>query len=103
MQALGGISGLKRVAMQIIVLALVLEMCVLLGPYFMQSVVDHVAVTGDTHLLVTLVIGFGLLLFIEHGISALRSWVLLYLGTNINLQWQGNVFAHLLRLPVGFF
>lgn len=102
-QALGRIVGLKRAAAQIVVLALVLELCVLLSPYFMQSAIDHVAVTADRNLLATLVIGFGLLLLIQHGISALRSWTILYLGTTINLQWQGNVFAHLLRLPMSFF
>jgi ATP-binding cassette, subfamily B, bacterial CvaB/MchF/RaxB len=102
-QALGRIVGLKRAVVQIVVLALVLELCVLLSPYFMQSAIDHVAVTADRNLLATLVIGFGLLLLIQHGISALRSWTILYLGTTINLQWQGNVFAHLLRLPMSFF
>jgi ATP-binding cassette, subfamily B, bacterial CvaB/MchF/RaxB len=102
-QALGRIVGLKRAVVQIVVLALVLELCVLLSPYFMQSAIDHVAITADRNLLATLVIGFGLLLLIQHGISALRSWTILYLGTTINLQWQGNVFAHLLRLPMSFF
>jgi ATP-binding cassette, subfamily B, bacterial CvaB/MchF/RaxB len=102
-QALGRIVGLKLAVVQIVVLALVLELCVLLSPYFMQSAIDHVAITADRNLLATLVIGFGLLLLIQHGISALRSWTILYLGTTINLQWQGNVFAHLLRLPMGFF
>ncbi len=102
-QALGRILGLRRAAVQIVVLALVLELCVLLTPYFVQAVVDHVALTADRNLLATLTIGFGLLLLIQHGISALRSWTILYLGTTINLQWHGNVFAHLLRLPMSFF
>jgi ATP-binding cassette, subfamily B, bacterial CvaB/MchF/RaxB len=102
-QSLGRIVGLKRAAAQIVALALVLELCVLLAPYFMQAVVDHVALTADRSLLATLVVGFGLLLLIQHGIGALRSWAILYLGTTINLQWHGNVFAHLLRLPTSFF
>ncbi len=35
--------------------------------------------------------------------AALRSWVVLYLGTTLNLQWLSNVFSHLLRLPVAWF
>src|SRR6185436_11358715 len=36
-------------------------------------------------------------------LSVLRSWVVLYLSTTLNLQWLANVLSHLLRLPVGYF
>jgi ATP-binding cassette, subfamily B, bacterial CvaB/MchF/RaxB len=102
-QTMGRITGLPRAITQIIAVALVLELCVLLTPYFMQLVVDQVAVTGDKGLLLTLVIGFGCLLLFQHCISAMRSWAILYLGTTMNLQWHSNVFSHLLRLPLSFF
>jgi ATP-binding cassette subfamily B protein RaxB len=44
-----------------------------------------------------------LLLIVQQIFSALRSWVLLHIGTNLSLQWRTNVFAHLLRLPVQYF
>jgi len=40
---------------------------------------------------------------VQVALSALRSWVVLYLGTTLNLQWLANVFSHLLRLPVSWF
>jgi ATP-binding cassette subfamily B protein RaxB len=40
---------------------------------------------------------------IQVGLSVMRSWVVLYLGTTLNLQWLANVFSHLLRLPVSYF
>jgi ATP-binding cassette subfamily B protein RaxB len=48
-------------------------------------------------------LGFLLLAVIQVAITALRSWVVLYLGTTLNLQWLANVFSHLLRLPVSWF
>jgi ATP-binding cassette subfamily B protein RaxB len=35
--------------------------------------------------------------------GAIRSWAVLYLSATLNLQWLGNVFAHLMRLPVAWF
>jgi len=32
-----------------------------------------------------------------------RSWMVMVLGQTLSLQWMGNVFAHLVRLPVDFF
>ncbi|HSB26068.1 MAG TPA: peptidase domain-containing ABC transporter [Burkholderiaceae bacterium] len=102
-QLLGRVTGLKRSLAQIILLAAVLEFFVLLSPFFMQWVVDDVLVTVDRDLLVTLGIGFALLVAIQVATAAIRSWGVLHLSATLNLQWLGNVFAHLLRLPLGWF
>jgi ATP-binding cassette subfamily B protein RaxB len=102
-QLLGRVTGLKRSLGQIVALALVLEFFVLLSPFFMQWVVDDVLVTADRDLLVTLGIGFALLVAIQVATSAIRSWAVLHLSATLNLQWLGNVFAHLLRLPLAWF
>ncbi|HEY2927191.1 peptidase domain-containing ABC transporter [Piscinibacter sp.] len=102
-QLLGRVSGLKRSLLQIFALALALEGFLLLSPFFMQWVVDSVLVGADRDLLVTLGIGFGLLVFIQVATGAIRSWAVLYLSATLNLQWLSNVFAHLMRLPVRWF
>jgi ATP-binding cassette, subfamily B, bacterial CvaB/MchF/RaxB len=102
-QLLGRVSGLKRSLLQIFVLAVALEAFTLLSPFFLQWVVDGVLVSADRDLLVTLGIGFGLLVLIQVGTGALRSWAVLVLSATLNLQWLGNVFAHLMRLPVAWF
>ncbi|HEX6721620.1 MAG TPA: peptidase domain-containing ABC transporter, partial [Burkholderiaceae bacterium] len=53
--------------------------------------------------LVTLGIGFTLLVGIQAATAAIRSWAVLHLSATLNLQWLGNVFAHLLRLPLSWF
>ncbi|MCR5866145.1 peptidase domain-containing ABC transporter [Aquincola sp. J276] len=100
---LGRVSGLKRSMAQVFVLALVLEAFMLLSPFLLQWVVDGVLVTGDRDLLVTLGIGFGLLVLMQVATGAVRSWAVLVMSATLNLQWLSNVFAHLMRLPVAWF
>jgi ATP-binding cassette, subfamily B, bacterial CvaB/MchF/RaxB len=102
-QLLGRVSGLKRSLLQIFALALALEAFMLLSPFFMQWVVDGVLVSADRDLLVTLGLGFGLLVLIQVATGAIRSWAVLYLSATLNLQWLSNVFAHLMRLPMPWF
>lgn len=102
-QMLGRVTGLKRSLVQIFALALALESFLLLSPFFMQWVVDGVLVGADHDLLLTLGVGFGLLVLIQVATGAIRSWAVLHLSSTLNLQWLGNVFAHLMRLPVSWF
>ena len=102
-QLLGRVTGLKRSLLQIFVLALGLEAFTLLAPFYLQWVVDNVLVSADRDLLVTLAIGFGLLVLVQVGTGAIRSWAVLHLSATLNLQWLANVFSHLMRLPVAWF
>jgi ATP-binding cassette subfamily B protein RaxB len=99
----GPVTGLSRSLAQVVLLALLLQAVALLSPFYMQWVVDGAVVSEDRDLLTVLGLGFLLLAGVQVAISALRSWVVLYLGTSLNLQWLANVFAHLLRLPVSWF
>ncbi len=100
---IGPVRGLKRAVAQILLLAIALEAFVLGSPFLLQWVVDDVVVSNDRDLLLTLGIGFGLLVLLQVVAAALRSWAVLHLSATLNLQWLGNVFAHLLRLPVAWF
>lgn len=100
---LGHVSGLVQSGVQILLLAAALEMFALVSPFFLQWVVDNVVVSSDRDLLTTLALGFSLLMFAHQAISSIRSWVLIYFSTTLNLQWRANIFTHLLRLPVQYF
>ncbi len=102
-QLMGPVSGLKRSLGQIGALALALEVFVLLSPFFMQWVVDGALVSADRDLLLTLGLGFTLLVLVQVATAAARSWAVLVLSSTLNLQWLVGVFAHLLRLPVDWF
>jgi ATP-binding cassette subfamily B protein RaxB len=100
---IGPVRGLKRSLGQIVLLALALEAFVLGSPFLLQWVVDDAVVGNDRDLLLTLGIGFGLLVLLQAATAALRSWAVLHLSATLNLQWLANVFAHLMRLPVAWF
>lgn len=100
---MGTVTGLKRSLSQILLLALVLELIALASPLFLQLVVDKAIVSSDRELVTTMGVGFSLLAILQAGVSALRSWGVMYLSSNLNLQWVSNVFIHLLRLPLPYF
>lgn len=102
-QLTGKVHGLKRSLLQIGAVALVLELFAIAMPLMSQLIVDDVLVSGDRELLTVIVLGFGLLLVCQTVIGLARSWMVMVLGQTLSLQWLGNVFAHLVKLPVSFF
>lgn len=99
----GRITGLSRSFGQILLLAASLEVFALVSPFFLQWVLDNVIVSGDRDLLTTLALGFGLLMLLQQAVSVIRGWVIMYMGTTLNVQWRANVFTHLIRLPMQYF
>jgi ATP-binding cassette subfamily B protein RaxB len=69
----------------------------------MQWVIDDALVAGDRDLVTVLGVGFLLLVIVQAAMSAVRSWVTTTLATDLNFQWLGNAFAHLMRLPLEYF
>lgn len=102
-QLTGPIRGLGRALGLLLLLSLALQVLVVLGPFFLQWVVDQVLVSADRDLLTVLALGFALVLLLQTGVTVLRGWAVAYLAARLGLQWMGNVFAHLLKLPLEFF
>jgi ATP-binding cassette subfamily B protein RaxB len=102
-QLTGKVTGLAGALAMILGLSLALQVFVILGPFFMQWVVDQVLVSADRDLLALLGLGFGLVVLSQVAIGLLRGWSVIYLSNRLGLQWTGNVFAHLLKLPLDFF
>jgi len=100
---LGRLVGVRRQMIQIFIISLALQICALLSPLYIQSLVDHALISGDRHLIAILSLGFLFLALFQVGIGALRSWVVLKLGTEMSVQWAVNVFSHMIRLPQAFF
>lgn len=99
----GPVTGMARSLAQVLLLALSLEVFAILSPLFIQWVVDEALVTANRDLLATLAIGFALLVIVQQLVGTLRAWVIMHCGTMLSLQWHGNTFAHLLRLPMPYF
>lgn len=99
----GHVSGLKRALIQIFLLAALLEGLAVVSPLFLQLAVDKVAAAYNPGLLTVLGLGFMLLIVLQSAVGGIRSWVTLYFGTSLKLQWYANIFSHLVRLPISFF
>jgi ATP-binding cassette subfamily B protein RaxB len=102
-QLTGRVQGLWRALALIFAVALVLQLFAIVAPLFNQMVVDDAIAAHDSDLLTVLVIGFGLLFVVQTALGLARSWMIMVLGQTLALQWVGNVFAHLVRLPVDWF
>lgn len=100
---MGHVVGLWPSLAQIFAMALVLELFAIVAPLQQQLVVDDVLTSGDLNLLTVLVLGFGISMLVQTLIGLARSWMVIVLGQTLSLQWTGNVFSHLVRLPVVFF
>lgn len=96
-------TGIKRALLQVLVLTLVLQMFVLVSPYYMQLAIDQALPALDKDLLTVLALGFGLFTVINAGASLLRSFVLLVAGTNISYGLASNIAWRLFRLPIQWF
>ena len=97
------IRGLKRTLAQALVLSAILQLVVLVSPFYLQLTVDEVLVKFDADLLLVLAFGFGGLAVLNAVAGLLRGYVLLYFGNMLNYQMVSNLFAHLIRLPADFF
>jgi len=102
-QLTGRVTGLRRSLARIVLLSLALQVFVVLAPFYMQWVVDQALVSADRDLLVVLGLGFGLSIVLQAAIGLLRGWSVAHLSSGLSSQWTGNVFAHVLKLPMGFF
>ncbi len=100
---MGQLIGLRRALGQVFVLALAIEIFAVSSPFFMQWVIDHALLTGDRDLLLTLALGFALLLLLRIAVTAMRGWVLIGLGASLKVQGRANLFTHLVNLPPSYF
>lgn len=99
----GHLQGLWPAVVKILLLALCIEVFTLLSPLYLQWVLDQVVVSADRDLLTTLAIGFALVAILRVLTTALRGYLLMYVSSLASVQWQSNVFTHLLRLPTTYF
>jgi len=99
----GNVHGWRTALIQVVILALGLQLFTIVGPLYLQWVVDGALVSADRDLLTLLGIGFLVVTFARVAIGAARSWMIAWLSAKISVQWITNVFSHLLTLPIGWF
>ncbi|MBV5262184.1 peptidase domain-containing ABC transporter, partial [Synechococcus moorigangaii CMS01] len=88
---------------QALALSLFLQVFVLLGPYYMQLVIDEAILKGDLSLLTAIAVGFGLLKIFEATTTVLRGLVFQFLSSVLSFDMKASLFRHMIRLPLPFF
>jgi ATP-binding cassette, subfamily B, bacterial CvaB/MchF/RaxB len=97
------IRGSSVALLQVFILSLILNLFVLVSPFYLQFVIDEVVARGDADLLLVLALGFGLVAGLKVATTAIRSLILLILQNAIHLQMGIRLFRHLIRLPISYF
>ena len=97
------INGLKRSVVQVLLLSFIMQVAILVAPFYLQLTVDEVIQTRDIELLYVLALGFTGLLIIQVISTAIRNWVINALGFMISFQVIANLARHMLRLKTDFF
>lgn len=99
----GQIHGLPPVLLQVIGLALAIEILALAMPFQLQWVIDQVLLSADRPLLLVMTLGFLIAIAVQTGLTIARAWVVSWLGATLNAQWVTNLFGHLMKLPLDYF
>lgn len=102
-QVTGRFSGLIPSALSILCISLFIELITLLGPYYLQWILDRVITTSDFNLLNTLALGFLILAFVAPVINAIRSWIMIKISSLTSIYWSRNVIFHLVHLPLDWY
>jgi ATP-binding cassette, subfamily B, bacterial CvaB/MchF/RaxB len=93
----------RAAVVRAVVLSLVLELFVLLMPFYSQLVVDQAILKGDVDLLMALALGFSLVCVFNAGAAALRGLVMQYLANLVSYDMGARLLRQLLALPLDFF
>ena len=99
----GRMAGLKHSLALLALMALAIEVLAIASPFFMQLVVDEALVSADADLLLTLALGFMLLLLIRVAVATMRGWMLIAVSSSLKVGGRANLFSHLINLPASYF
>ncbi len=99
----GRVRGTSHALARIFSLSVILEICLIAAPFYVQLAMDQVIASGDVDLLVMLAVGFGLVTAISVAAKALRSLTTLSLQNTLHFAMGSRLFHHLVRLPLAYF
>ena len=87
----------------VVLASLCVQLFALVSPLFFQVVIDKVLVHRSPSTLYVLVFGLVAIAVFDAILQWLRSYALNHTTNRIDVELGGRLFAHLLRLPVGYF
>lgn len=100
---LSRLRGCEAAFLFALLCALFLVIPGLITPAFTRIFVDDYLIGTEKVWLRPLLIGMGLTVAIQMGLTALQQWCLLRFRTKLSLSGSGKFLAHVLRLPMNYF
>ncbi|NHZ93879.1 ATP-binding cassette domain-containing protein [Massilia sp. CCM 8733] len=100
---MGKLDGWWQAFGLLFAISLAVELLVLAMPRLNQFMIDDVLMSNDASLRNVIMLGLLLLILTQWALLHMRGVTILYLTTHLNLQWVGDVFGRLVRLPMSWF
>ena len=93
----------KKLIFQLVLALLTGSLIQLILPFLTQNIVDVGIGTKNLSFIWLVLIAQMVLTLSIASVNFLRSWILLHLGTRINISFISNFLIKLMKLPIGFF
>ncbi|OFX84538.1 MAG: ABC transporter ATP-binding protein [Bacteroidetes bacterium GWF2_33_16] len=93
----------KKIIIQLFLGLLLGSLLQLIFPFLTQSIVDKGINNQDLSFVTLIIIAQLVLIFSRTIVEFIRSWILLHLGTRINISLISDFLIKLMKLPVSFF
>ncbi len=97
------IKGYKRLLIQLFLGLLLGSLFQLIFPFLTQAIVD-VGIENQNISFIYLILAAQLMLFFSQiSVNIIQSWIVLHIGTRVNVSLISDFLIKLMRLPIGFF
>ncbi len=93
----------KALVWQLILGLLLGSILQLAFPFLMQALVDKGVQLRDYNFVYLVLIAQGMLFFSQMAVEFIRGWILLHIGTRVNVNLVSDFLIKLMRLPMSFF
>ncbi len=97
------LRGYKSLIIQIVIGVLMGGIIQVIFPFLFQTIVDKGIIIPNPSLIFTILIAQLLLVTSRFSVEFIRNWIILHLGSRINIYLVSDFLIKLMRLPISFF
>ncbi len=97
------LRGYNRLIVQVVLGLILVAIIQIILPFLFQTVVDKGVLIPNLTLIYTILIAQLVLVTSRFSLEFIRNWIILYLGSRINIHLISDFLIKLMRLPVSFF
>ncbi|HMX40230.1 MAG TPA: peptidase domain-containing ABC transporter [Saprospiraceae bacterium] len=93
----------RRLIWQLVIGLVLGSLVQLVFPFLMQALVDKGVQLGDLNFVYLILLAQGMLILSQVAVEFIRGWILLHIGTRVNINLVSDFLLKLMRLPMSFF